>query len=124
MKEQLLKYAHYNLWANQKFSNFLNTLPPEQLQAEIVSSFPSIYKTVQNFWGAQLIWLNRLHGTSPVAFPNEGFSGSFAAAAEQLLKTSQQLIDFIESSTDELLRNPLTYKTMDGKDYKNITGDI
>lgn len=61
MKETLLGYAKYNLWANSRMTEVLAKLPDEKLDTEIVSSFPTIRKTVWHCVRAEDIWLQRLN---------------------------------------------------------------
>src|SRR5438045_2956209 len=115
MKDHLLKYVRFNLWANTRFVDFLNELPAEQLDAEIVSSFPSLKKTVYHIWGGQWIWLIRLNGESPASMPNKDFEGSFKETTTQLLDISQQLINFTEATDEASLNSICEYKTLIGE---------
>jgi uncharacterized damage-inducible protein DinB len=54
MKDLLLKYVKYNLWANQRMLDFIQEFcNDEQLNREITSSFPTIRKTLLHIWGAE-----------------------------------------------------------------------
>ena len=64
MQEFIRRYSEYNLWANQRLAAVIETLSDGQLHAEIVSSFPSIMKTVLHIWDSQLIWIGRVEGLS------------------------------------------------------------
>ena len=61
MKETLLQYAKYNLWANSRMIEVLAKLSEEKLDMEIESSFPTIRKTVWHCVRAEDIWLQRLN---------------------------------------------------------------
>lgn len=124
MKSLLLNYSKYNLWANKKIADFLSALSEEQLEKEIVSSFPSLKKTVLHVWDAQQIWLIRLQGTSLTDFPSKNFSGTFEDVMGGCLKTSQELVDFVESSSENFLLTPLTYKNIAGDEFRNNVSDI
>ena len=60
MKDLLLKYAQYNVWANNLLIEVLQSLEDEQVNQEVVSSFTSIRATVYHIWSAEYIWLQRL----------------------------------------------------------------
>jgi uncharacterized damage-inducible protein DinB len=124
MKKLLSKYCRYNLWANKKVCEFLLTLTDEQLNREVLSSFPSLQKTVLHSWDAQFIWIERLNGRSLTGFPSKSFSGTFEDATKGLLESSQQLIDFVETSNESFLKTPLTYKNIAGEEFKNSVCDI
>src|SRR5438045_465791 len=124
MKDFLLNYSRYNVWAVKKITDFLKTLSEDQLNKEIISSFPSIRKTMMHIWDAQVIWLLRLQGQTPTAFPGNSFSGSFNDAVEGFIKSAHELSDFVESSGENFLLSPLTYKNLAGEEYKNRICDI
>ena len=52
MKQLLQQYAAYNLWANKKMTEDISQLSEEQINKEIVSSFPSVYKTFNAYDGS------------------------------------------------------------------------
>ena len=60
MKDLLLNYTRYNLWANKCLADTMEVLSDEQVNREMVSSFPTIRKTVFHLWGAEDIWKRRL----------------------------------------------------------------
>ena len=53
MKNLLLQYAEYNLWANKRIADILNELPENILNQQFPSSFKSILKTVQHLCFAE-----------------------------------------------------------------------
>lgn len=124
MKDLLTSYSKYNHWANQRVCEFLFSLSDEELDKEIVSSFSSLRKTILHIWDAQVIWMVRLKGDSLSSFPSKSFSGTVKEAADGLLKTSQELIEFVESSSENFLETPLSYKNLSGEEFKSKVSDI
>jgi uncharacterized damage-inducible protein DinB len=123
MKDLLLNYARYNLWANKRLCDFLAQAEEEKLNQEIVSSFASIRKTVFHVYGAQSLWLQRLGGVSPSVFPSyETKSSSETLSA--LLETSQQLIDYVNSHTEEELQTEIDNKNVAGNKFRSKICDI
>ena len=123
MKEQLLNYTHYNLWANKRLCDFLAQAEEEKMNQEIVSSFTSIRKTVFHVYGAQSLWLQRLGGVSPSAFPSyETKTSSETLGA--LLETSQQIIDYVNSHSEEELQKEIEYKNIAGNKFHSKICDI
>jgi uncharacterized damage-inducible protein DinB len=123
MKNLLLNYTRYNLWANQRVCDFIKTLPDEQWDKEITSSFSSLRKTIFHFFGAQALWLQRLQGHSPVSFPDAG-SFSKEELMKELMDTSKQLIEFINTSSDAFLQTGIQYKNLAGDSFQNTVADI
>jgi len=123
MQPLLLSYARYNLWAHNRVVDFLRKLKPGEPDQEITSSFSSIRKTVFHVYGAQVLWLRRLEGTSPAAFPAYD-SLDFNATLDGLLETSAKLFNLAECSTEESLQKPVTYKNLAGQQYTNPVSEI
>jgi len=124
MKDLLLNYTRYNLRANKLLCDVMAALTDEQIDMEIVSSFPSIRKTVYHMWGAEDIWKRRLSRESTDTWAPKHFKGAFTEALQSWQDTSQWYIDFIQAAGDELLLGNLTYKNMAGDEYTNSVRDI
>ncbi|RPI16201.1 MAG: hypothetical protein EHM58_12445 [Ignavibacteriae bacterium] len=119
MKELLLNYVNYNLWANTRICNVLEKLDESLLDKELVSSFPTIRETIYHVWGAEFIWYKRLQGESLVVWPFEDFKGKFADAQIEFLKQSELFIKYIFDMPDESLTSKIDYSSMDGTKYNN-----
>ncbi len=76
MKELLQQYAAFNVWANQKITDAILLLPEEKINAEIISSFPTMYKTVLHLLDAESIWWQRLKLQEHIERPSETFTGT------------------------------------------------
>lgn len=101
MKELLLHLAKYNVWANDKFIKELQKLNDEQLNKEIVSSFPSIRKTIYHMWSAEFIWLQRLHLIEQPIWIGSDYDGDFATAVEKWKESSNKLVEFVEQQKND-----------------------
>jgi uncharacterized damage-inducible protein DinB len=109
MKQQLLDYANYNLWANTRMVDLFREQPSELLRQEVVSSFPSIRLTLLHLWGAEDIWYRRLKGESPKAFLSDTFSGTDTELFDGFLATSTAIRDLIAEKDATFLSTPLTF---------------
>ncbi len=90
MKELLVKYAAYNVWANAQLLETILQLPVEDQSREIKSSFKSLYKTVLHLWDAEAMWWQRMKLEERIIRPSENFSGGMKEAGEGLLQQSRQ----------------------------------
>ena len=124
MKELLLNYARYNLWANKRICDFVLDIEEEKLHREIISSFPSILKTCAHVLGAEAIWVMRLHGTSPSAPPAKYEEMSMSEIATQWQNKSKEIISYVQSKTEEELTQVLSYKNIAGQSFTNSIRDI
>lgn len=101
MKELLTELAKYNIWANKLFIKALLKLDDELLEQEMVSSFPTIRKTVSHMWSAEDIWLQRLALTEQPVWAERAFEGDFQEMCERWEGTSKGLLDFVERQYSE-----------------------
>lgn len=109
MRELLLRYAMYNIWANQRILSVMNGLTEEQLDRDLGSSFPTVRSTAYHIWNSAGIWLQRLQLASPVIPPAKDFQGSWAEFALLFSRQSEQLKDFINTASDAKLAHVIEY---------------
>jgi uncharacterized damage-inducible protein DinB len=125
MKQLLSESARYNAWANESLIKLFRTVDDAIISQEIVSSFPSIRATLLHIWDAESLWLERLNGHSPTQFPSKNFNGSNEDVFNNVLTTSNALIEFIESRPAPFFRDRLTFKTISPpRDYKESVTDM
>jgi len=109
MKQLLQQYAAYNIWANKKIIETANLLSEEQINTEIVSSFPSVYKTFLHLMEVENAWWERLklveHPT-----PNGWFTGDFNELSKKLLELSRQWQEWIESANEVNITHVFAYQ--------------
>lgn len=109
MKELLQLYAAHNVWAHQKMIDTISTLSEEQINAEIVSSFPSIFKTVLHLLDAESIWWQRLKLQEHVERPSDTFNGSFEELQKKLLQVSVSFSDWVSKANEPQLMHVFAY---------------
>lgn len=120
MKELLLNYAEYNVWANKLIAEILCALPKDKRQQEMVGSFPSIQKTTLHIWGAENIWLQRLQMAEHVIVVTENDEDSFDDTCRQWLKTSEGLLLFTQKIHDERgFEHQFHYKNIKNEHFKS-----
>jgi uncharacterized damage-inducible protein DinB len=103
MKELLQQYAAYNIWATKLLTDRINKLSDEEISRETVSSFPSLYKTLQHMWLAEEIWWKRLKLMENIVLESEKFTGTFNEMVDILAKQSQLYKDWIDGATETQL---------------------
>jgi uncharacterized damage-inducible protein DinB len=114
MKKLIEEYTGYNHWANQRLVTVLEKLSDEMLEKEISSSFSSIKKTLLHVIGAQEIWIRRMEGVSPGAFPTDGFSGTVRDLLDLLLAGSLRLKQLAQAADEAQLLAEKKYATLKG----------
>ena len=56
LKTLITHTAQYNNWVVNKYIDWLSTKSDEQLNQEVISSFPTILKTLHHIWQTQEYW--------------------------------------------------------------------
>jgi uncharacterized damage-inducible protein DinB len=124
MKHFIREYGVFNLWANQRICSVVEKLSDDQLNKEIVSSFPSIQKTLLHVWDAQVVWIMRVEGISLKEFPSVYFKGTRNDAIHGLLLTSQKLKELVHEIDEASLLDDREFTTMKGVQMKSALYQI
>ena len=109
MKQLLVEYARYNLWANENLITLFRSVDDALISEYVESSFPSIRKTLLHIWDAESLWLERLNGHSPTDFPSKTFMGTNEDVFAGLLGASKALAQFVESKPAPFFRDKCTF---------------
>ncbi len=121
--ESLARLYAFNRWANAKTLESVETLTREEYERPIGGSFGSLRGTLVHLYGADWVWLERLHGRSPRAMPE----GEELSTLEGLRAKWREVEDardaFLVQLTAERLDEPLSYSGFDGKGFTRRLGD-
>lgn len=110
MKELLLQYASFNIWAYQKLFEALKQLSVEQINTETESSFPTVYKTFLHLWDAESIWWQRLKLAEQIDLPSTTFTGDFEELQKKLLSQSKQWEEWVSNAGEHQLQHVFAYQ--------------
>jgi uncharacterized damage-inducible protein DinB len=123
MKDLVLQYARYNVWANKLMIDTMLKLDEATLDKDITSSFTSIRQTVYHSWGAEHIWLQRLElAENPIWIPRT-FTGTFVEACADWQNTSQKLLQFTDKQFDDkAFSHIVLYYDMQKNHHKSRVG--
>ena len=125
MTVQLLKqYTDYNHWANKMVCGFINQLEPGLLDKEIVSSFPSIRKTIYHIWDAEVIWLNRLQGHSLSSWPSQDYEQHFAGFDVHFLLHSEKFAEYVKNKEPGYFETNCRFNDLSGNPFDMKVADI
>jgi len=110
MKELLLQYAQYNVWANKRVIDAMLKMEDGCTDREIISSFSSLRATVCHTWSAEFIWLQRLQLVEYPAWIANDFAGTFEEACSNWQQVSEDFVKFVEKQYDDrALQHVLQY---------------
>jgi uncharacterized damage-inducible protein DinB len=125
LKQQLLKLAKYNLWANTCVMDWLIKCGEANADANCESSFPTLRKTVYHIYDAEHVWILRLNNVE-IAYwpPSRDFNFSLTEFSEILKAQSQALINLITGTNENLLREVINYHNVKGELFSNSVSDV
>lgn len=109
MKELLQQYASFNVWATQRITDVISQLSEEKINAEITSSFPSMFKTVLHLLDAESIWWQRLKLQEHIERPSESFTGNFEELQKKLLQQSSFFSEWVSNASEPQLQHVFAY---------------
>src|SRR5580658_8607667 len=93
--EEIRTLYEYDAWANARTLNACAALTQEQFTRNLGNSFGSVRDTLVHIVGAQMIWLERLHGGSPAGLPKPDLYPDMAAVRAQFAETERQLSSYV-----------------------------
>ena len=120
MKIEIIhSFANYNAWANNILAKALLTANEGQLEMEIISSFPSIRKTLVHIHGAESIWVQRLASLPPYTFYKGTAGISTNEEITLWLSSSDKLKDYALSLNEENLLEEKSVTNLKGEIFSN-----
>ena len=118
MKDLLVYYCEYNIWANKKMKSYFDKIPEGLLTQYVENSFPSIKKTVMHILSAERSWLARMQQDDS---NNKSLSVDFGTTTEvfeKLITTSKDFSRFVQNQSDYFFNQSLCYNTWDGNPWE------
>jgi uncharacterized damage-inducible protein DinB len=117
MKQLLQQYAAYNLWANKRIVETAKLLSEEQISKEIVSSFPSVYKTFLHLMEVESVWWERLKLAEHTTLSG-WFTGNFDELSKKLLELSVQWQNWIKNANEVNISHVFAYQNSKKEHFK------
>ncbi len=124
MKQLLLSYCKYNLWANRILVNKIQSASADVTDKPLLNSFPTLRKTIYHIWDAQVIWLSRLQGSSPLTWPSAEYGDDFAGFDLYFLRQCEDFIYFVETRNESFFDSSSYYKALNGAEHQTKNGEI
>jgi len=124
MRDLLQQYASYNLWANQRIGDSILALPAGKQEAEIVSSFNSLRKTLLHLWDAESGWWQRVKMQERITFPRDYFTGSVKELLSGLLNQSKLWEEWVYNASELSLRHVFHYQNSKKELFKEQVSQV
>ncbi len=122
--EEIRTLYEYDAWANGRTLNACAALTQEQLTRNLGNSFSSVRDTLVHIVGAQMIWLDRLHGASPAGLPTPDAYPDFVAVRAQWAQTESKLASYIGGLSAVDLERILEFRNAKGNVFRDQIGNI
>lgn len=117
MKEILVQYAAYNLWANLRMTDVLLQLPEEMQQQKIISSFPSIELTLLHLMNVESIWWQRMKLVENIHII-EASTFTVTQISQKILDASTQWKEWVDKSTTAAFEHEFVYRNSKKEQFK------
>ncbi|AZA80761.1 damage-inducible protein DinB [Chryseobacterium lactis] len=106
LKTLTTKSVQYNNWVVNKYIDWLSTKSDEQLNQEVISSFPTILKTLHHIWQTQEYWWSHIAENNEFDFEKTTALHTKEDIFNAIKNNSQRLVDYVENlSEDDLSKN-------------------
>lgn len=118
MKDILVSYASYNVWATKKIVDTILELPAGMIDQELKSSFPSISKTLLHMWDAESAWWQRMKLLEKIVAPSTNDQLTTQDIINGLLGSGVQWQEWVESASDAALEHVFQYQNSKKEIFK------
>ena len=109
-------HLDYNAWASELLVDAARRLSPDELTRDFKTSDKSVLGTLLHVFGADRVWLRRMHGHSPTVFlhPGEDNLEALSGAWPSVL---QEWKDWAGELTEAQAEEPIAYRDMAGNPH-------
>lgn len=118
MKEILQQYATYNIWANQKLAELIQTLPLEILNMTLPSSYTTIHATLLHMYDAESIWWQRMKLQEVITVPSNAFKGTTTDVSTSLLHQNKLWETWVGNASLAALEHVFMYQNSRKEQFK------
>jgi uncharacterized damage-inducible protein DinB len=118
MKELLVQYAAYNLWANKSITDHILMLEPALHHQNVVSSFPTLHATVLHMWIAESAWWQRVKLLEKITIPAEAENPTMQDVVTGLLAQSALWEDWVKNTSEMMLMHVYSFQNSKKELYK------
>jgi uncharacterized damage-inducible protein DinB len=122
--EEIRTLYDYDAWANARTLNACAALTQEQLTRNLGNSFGSVRDTLVHIVGAQMIWLERLHGSSTAGMPKPDAYPDLLAVRAQWAETESKLSSYVRGLSAANLDSILEFRNAKGIVFRDQIGHI
>lgn len=124
-RSDVLTLFDYNYWATARVLNSAAHLSEGQFTAPARLSHGSVRGTLAHTLATEIVWRLRCQeGISPVALPGESEFPTLELLRSRWAKEEQAMRSYLNALTDEVINQPIHYKTTKGIAQETILWHI
>lgn len=120
----MFNLSAYNYWANTRIIKSILEAGEEKADREIISSFPSVRKTLYHIYDAENTWLMRLKGLPYTWPPSQAFTGNLQQFCDFLLQNSNDFKEYAESLKEFDFERQISYTNSKGVAFSTSVHDV
>ncbi|OOC62552.1 DinB family protein [Paenibacillus ihbetae] len=121
MNKQLIQLYDYNVWANERVMDHLDTLPGEVFLREVDLGFKSIAEVISHVVSADNIWFNRIKEEQD-SIPAKKVFTDLKEARQEMDELQSQIRDYVSSLSDT--EKKVSYTMASGRQMENSIAEI
>ncbi|ANY75279.1 damage-inducible protein DinB [Paenibacillus ihbetae] len=121
MNKQLVQLYDYNVWANERVMDHLDTLPGEVFLREVDLGFKSIAEVISHVVSADNIWFNRIKEEQD-SIPAKKVFTDLKEARQEMDELQSQIRDYVSSLSDT--EKKVSYTMASGRQMENSIAEI
>jgi uncharacterized damage-inducible protein DinB len=118
MKELLVQFASYNVWANKMITDSVLSLNEEQQFQELDSSFPTLYATIMHMWVAESAWWQRVKLNEKIIIPGEDVNPAMHSAVNGLIQQSSLWEEWTSQASEMMLNHVYAFQNSKREQFK------
>jgi uncharacterized damage-inducible protein DinB len=114
----------FQSWATAKVLDCVAPLTDEEFRRPIGGSFGSLNGTLVHAYGADWVWLERLHGRSPRSLPADQDLSSFEAIRKRWAAVENERDAYLSELSPDRLEEWISYVNFAGESCRYRLGEI
>lgn len=116
----------YHRWANRRLFDVVSALPAEASTRDMGAhwSMPTLKGMLAHVYGADVIWLRRWEGASPVRIPGDADVPTLGDLRAKWDALEAEQRGFVDGLGEADLGRPVTYKTTEGAQFTVALGPL
>ncbi len=116
-------FTHFD-WSGRRVLDASSKLPDEHLDREFQMGWGTLRKTLWHIYGAEHVWLQRLHGQEPARFAPEEDRPALPILEEKLTQTRERRQKFLDRLSEPDVDREIRYTDREGRSHSSKLSHI